>query len=189
MSHRIEYLTQTEVKSLLDKAKSDNYRNYVMLLLGYRHGLRCSEIINITVQNVDLDAGNIRCERKKGSVSNWQALQKDEVKAIRVWMKERPKTESPHLFTSTTGKPISRIRFFQIFQGLAQDIGLPPEKRHPHVLKHSIATHMSGAGIPVQVIQSRLGHKNISNTMVYLSVSNPFVDKAVEMATANGAVV
>jgi len=77
MSHRIEYLTQTEVKSLLDKAKSDNYRNYVMLLLGYRHGLRCSEIINITVQNVDLDAGNIRCERKKGSVSNWQALQKE----------------------------------------------------------------------------------------------------------------
>ena len=76
MGNRIEYLTQGEMKNLLDRAKNDNYRNYAMILLAYRHGLRVSEICNITIGNVDLSEGNIRCERNKGSTSNWQALQK-----------------------------------------------------------------------------------------------------------------
>jgi len=188
-SETLQFLTRTELKALLDKAKQHNLRNYCMLLLAYRHGLRASEVVNITVQNVDLEAANIRCERGKGSISNWQRLEKDEVKVLKAYLRKRPKCDSRYLFISIRKKPISRVQFYKLFRQLAEDIGLPENKRHPHVLKHSLGSHLANSGCPVQVIQQRLGHRNIQNTMVYLQISSGYVDKAFEAALANGAVV
>jgi type 1 fimbriae regulatory protein FimB len=185
----LQFLTQGELKALLEKAKRTSARDYAMILLGYRHGLRCSSLCNTSVQNVDLAAGNIRCERSKGSISNWQQMGRDEIKAVKAWLRKRPKTDSPYLFISRKGSPVSRSQFFRIFKKLGMSIGLPEKKCHPHVLKHSLGTHLANAGVPVQVIQQRLGHSNISNTMVYLQISNVFVDRAVEAAVMNGAVV
>ena len=81
----MQFLTKGELKNLLDKAKSRSARDYAMLLLAYRHGLRSSEVCNILIQNIDLEAQNIRCVRGKGSISNWQGLSKDEVKAVKTW--------------------------------------------------------------------------------------------------------
>lgn len=192
MNNRAEmltFLTQNELKALLDGAKRRGVRDYAMFLLAYRHGLRASEICNITIGNLDLEAGNIRCERGKGSISNWQQLAKDEVKAVSAWMKRRRQTTSPYLFISRKGSPVSRSQFFRIVKEVGRRAGLPVEKCHPHILKHSVGTHLANAGMPVQVIQQRLGHRNIQNTMVYLQVSSAFVDRAFESAVANGAVV
>ena len=185
----LQFLTRNELKALLDKAKKDNPRNYALLLLTYRHGLRASESINITMENIDLESKNIRCERQKGSISNWQSLADDEVKAIKTWLKHRPNTNSHNLFVSTVGKSISRVQFFNIFRKLANEIGLPREKQHPHILKHSLGTHLANSGVPIQVIQARLGHRNIQNTMVYLQISSAYTDRAFETALSNGAVV
>ncbi|MBU4428850.1 MAG: site-specific integrase [Verrucomicrobia bacterium] len=185
----LQFLTQTELKCLLDKAKTESPRDYAMVLLAYRHGLRATEVCNITVENVDLDAKNIRCERGKGSISNWQLLAEDEIKAIKTWMKKRPKSESNYVFTSRKGSPVSRSQFFRVFQHLAEETGLAPEKRHPHTLKHSLATHLSSAGLPPQIIQNRLGHRSIQSTMVYVAVSSGFVDRMVSSALASGNVV
>ena len=192
MSNRadtITFLTQNETKALLDGAKMKSARDYAMLLLAYRHGLRASELCNITMENIDLEAGNIRCQRGKGSISNWQQLAKDEVKAVSTWLKKRPKTATAYLFISRKGKAISRSQFFRIIQFIGQKAGLSKEKCHPHILKHSVGTHLANAGMPVQVIQQRLGHRNIQNTMKYLQVSSAFVDRAFDSAVANGAVV
>ena len=94
----LTFLTQNETKALLDRAKQRGARDYAMIFLAYRHGLRASEICNITMQNLDLAAGNIRCVRGKSSISNWQQLNKDEVKAVTAWLKQRPKSDSPFLF-------------------------------------------------------------------------------------------
>jgi type 1 fimbriae regulatory protein FimB len=183
------FLTQTELKALLDRAKQRGARDYAMILLAYRHGLRASEVCNITVGNIDLDAGNVRCERGKGSISNWQQLAADEAKALRSWLRKRPKSDSPFLFLSRRRTPVSRSQFFRLFSDIARSIGLPAEKCHPHVLKHTLGTHLANAGVPVQVIQARLGHRNIANTMIYLQISSGYVDRAFEAALANGAVV
>ncbi|HPG00217.1 MAG TPA: site-specific integrase [Kiritimatiellia bacterium] len=192
MSNRqetIQFLTHNELRALLDKAKKQSARDYCMILLAYRHGLRANELCNITVENVDPEAGNIRCVRGKGSVSNWQQLARDEVKAIGAWLRKRRKTASPFLFLSRKGTAVSRSQFFRVFKGLAEEAGLPESKRHPHVLKHSLGTHLANSGVPIQVIQQRLGHRNIQNTMVYLTISSGYVDRAFEAALANGAVV
>ena len=188
----LTFLTQNETKALLDMAKQRGARDYAMILLAYRHGLRASEICNITIQNLDLEAGNIRCQRGKSSISNWQQLNKDEVKAVSTWLRKRhdsPQSPSPYLFISRKGSPVSRSQFFRIVQEVGRAAGLPPEKCHPHILKHSVGTHLANAGMPVQVIQQRLGHRNIQNTMKYLQVSSAFVDRAFDSALANGAVV
>ncbi|HPF99354.1 MAG TPA: site-specific integrase [Kiritimatiellia bacterium] len=185
----IQFLTHNELRALLDKAKRQSPRDYCMILLAYRHGLRAHELCNITTENIDLEAGNIRCVRGKGSISNWQQLAQDEVKAIKGWLRQRPKNADPHLFVSRKGTPVSRSQFFRIFQGLTEEAGLPEQKRHPHILKHSLGTHLANSGVPIQVIQQRLGHRNIQNTMVYLTISSAYVDRAFESALANGAVV
>jgi site-specific recombinase XerD len=188
-SQSLQFLTQTELKVLLDKAKKQSPRDYAMILIAYRHGLRASEACNITVENLDLDAGNIRCERSKGSISNWQQLAEDEVKALKVCLRKRPRNGNRHIFVSRQGTPISRSQFFRVFRDLARSAGLSEEKCHPHILKHSLGTHLANAGVPPQVIQQRLGHRNIQNTMVYLTVSSAFTDRMFEGALASGAVV
>ena len=185
----LQFLTQNELKALLTKAKTESPRDYCMILLAYRHGLRATEACNISVESLDLEAQNIRCERGKGSISNWQQLADDEIKAIKAWLKKRPKSTNPCLFISRKGTPVSRSQFFRLFKNLAEQTGLAPEKRHPHILKHSIGTHLANAGVPPQVIQNRLGHRNIQNTMVYMTISSGFVDKMVSAAMANGNVV
>jgi len=185
----LTFLTQTELKALLDGAKRQGARDYAMILLAYRHGLRASEVCNITMNNLDLDAANIRCERGKGSISNWQQLSGDEVKAVAAWLKRRRQADSRFVFVSRKGTPVSRSQFFRIVREAGRKAGLPPEKCHPHILKHSVGTHLANAGMPVQVIQQRLGHRNIQNTMVYLQVSSAFVDRAFQSAVANGSVV
>ncbi len=185
----LQFLTHNELKALLAKAKQRSLRDFVMILVGYRHGLRASEICNITRRNLDLEAGNIRCERGKGSISNWQQLAQDEIKALRAWLRKRPESDTDFVFISQKGTAVSRSQFFRIFRELAHAIGLPNEKAHPHILKHSLGTHLANSGTPVQVIQARLGHRNISNTMVYLTISSAYTDRAFEAALANGAVV
>jgi site-specific recombinase XerD len=185
----MQFLTRGELKALLDRLKMKSQRDYAMVLLAYRHGMRASEVCNITMQNLDLEAGNIRCQRGKGSISNWQQLASDEIKAVKTWLRKRPKVDADCLFVSNRGTPMSRCQFFRLFKDHAHAVGIPEEKQHPHVLKHSLGTHLANAGMPVQVIQARLGHRNIQNTMVYLQVSSGFVDKAFEAALANGAVV
>jgi len=185
----LRFLTQSELKALLDRAKKQSLRDFAMILLAYRHGLRASEVCNTTVENIDLEAGNIRCERGKGSICNWQSLAEDEIKALRAWLRKRPKSASPYLFLSRKGTPVSRYQFFRIFRDLAKALGLSDEKCHPHILKHSLGTHLANTGVAPQVIQQRLGHRNIQNTMVYLTISNGFVDRAFGTALANGTVV
>jgi type 1 fimbriae regulatory protein FimB len=185
----LKFLTQTELKALLIEAKKRSTREHAMVLIGYRHALRCSEVCNITMANIDLDAANIRCERGKGSISNWQQLAEDEVKALRAWLRKRPKSDSKFMFVSRKGSPVSRSQFFRLFKDIAQSIGLSDEKCHPHILKHSLGTHLANAGVPPQVIQQRLGHRNIQNTMIYLSVSSAYTDRMFEGALNAGAVV
>lgn len=185
----LQFLTQNELKALLNRAKTESPRDYCMILLAYRHGLRATELCNITMENLDLEAGNIRCNREKGSISNWQQLAEDEVKAIKAWLKKRPNAGSNSLFISRKGTPVSRSQFFRLFRNLAEKVNLAPEKCHPHILKHSLGTHLANGGVPVQVIQQRLGHRNMQNTMVYLSISSAYVDRAFESAVSKGIVV
>ena len=75
--------------------------------------------------------------------------------------------ESPFLFTSNRGDPISRRTLDWLTKTYGAKAELPLRKRHFHVLKHSIATHLLDAGAELRFVQDWLGHSNIQNTVVY----------------------
>ncbi len=75
--------------------------------------------------------------------------------------------------------PISRVQFFRIFRKLAAAAGLPEHKRHPHLLKHSIAMQMIKSGAGIENTRQWLGHRSMSSTGEYLKVSDDEAADAV----------
>ncbi len=107
--------------------------------------------------------------RLKGSLSGEHPLQTDEARALKAWLKSRD-TDSPILFPSRLGLPISRQMLDVLMKGYGDESAIPKDKRHFHVLKHSIATHLLDAGAELRFLQDWLGHSNIQNTVIYTAL-------------------
>jgi type 1 fimbriae regulatory protein FimE len=179
-------LEPAEVLAVLRSAKRKGARQWAMILIAYRHGLRASEVCNIRLDDLDLKNGSLIVARLKGSLRTTQALAGhrgepllDEQKAVREWLRQRPNDGSDFLFVSQKGGRLDRTQFFRLFRSIAADAGLPTEKQHPHALKHSLASHLVSANINLALIKQALGHKSINSTMRYLSIT----DKQASQAT------
>ena len=131
-------------------------------MIAYRHGLRASEIGQLQVSDFDLKRLRIIVHRLKGSLSGEHPLQADEARALKAWLKSRG-TDSSILFPSQPGLPISRQMLDVLMKEYAELAAIPKEKRHVHVLKHSMATHLLDAGAEIRFLQDWLGHSNIQN--------------------------
>ena len=183
------YLQPTEVLLLLRAARQKGAREWAMALLAYKHGMRASEICNLRLSDIDLKNENLVVERLKGSLRTTQALTEhrgepllNELKAVREWLRLRPSDGSDYLFTSQKGGRLHRSQLFRLFRAIARDAGLAPEKQHPHVLKHSIATHLISANVNLALVKQQLGHKSIGSTMRYISTSDQQASKAANAA-------
>jgi type 1 fimbriae regulatory protein FimB len=174
----IKFFTPDELRRLLSAAKKQSSRDYALMLTGYRHGLRASEIGLLQVSDLDYKRMQLRVHRVKGSFGGEHLMQPDEVRAIKTWLRARPH-ESPYLFTSNRNLPIDRTTLDWLMKGYGEKLKLPADKRHFHVLKHSIATHMLEAGADLRFVQDWLGHSNIQNTVIYTHlVSHSRTEKA-----------
>lgn len=160
----IEYLTQDELRRLIKAI--DSKRDRALILIAYRHGLRASEVGLLKRTDVDLKAHRIKIRRVKGSLSGTHPMQADEVRAVRTYINSRG-DHSPALFPNRYGEPLTREGTRAIITKYAEAAGLPEGKRHFHVLKHSIATHLLEAGGELRFVQDWLGHATIDNTVIY----------------------
>ncbi len=186
---RMTILTPQETLALLKAARKRSMREWAMILLAYRHGLRASEVCGIKLADVDLKAGSISIRRLKGSLHTIQPLYQhrgqpllDETAALRAWLRKRPADGSDFLFTSQKGGKLGRTQFFRNFQTIAESTGLPIEKRHPHVLKHSLASHLVAGNVNLALIRQALGHQSISSTMAYVGTSGSQAAEALQRA-------
>ena len=160
-----------------------------MILLAYRHGLRASEVCGVKLADIDLKAGSISVRRLKGSLQTVQPLYAhrgqpllDEIAALRAWLKARPADGSDSLFTSQKGGRLDRTQFFRVFQAISAAAGISSDKRHPHVLKHSLASHLVAGNVNLALIRQALGHRSISSTMVYVGTTDAQAAEAVQAA-------
>src|ERR1019366_2321900 len=151
---RMVILTPQETLALLKAARKRSTRDWAMILLAYRHGLRASEVCGLKLTDIDLKASSISIRRLKGSMQTVQPLYAhrgqpllDELNALRSWLRERRSDGSDYLFTSQKGGKLDRTQFFRVFQAVAETAALPFEKRHPHVLKHSLASHLVAGNV------------------------------------------
>jgi len=186
---RMTILSPQEMLSLLKAARKRSTRDWAMILLAYRHGLRASEVCGIKLADIDLKTSSISIRRLKGSLHTIQPLYQhrgqpllDETAAVRAWLRKRPEDGSDYLFTSQKGGKLDRTQFFRNFQTVAESAGLPVEKRHPHVLKHSLASHLVAGNANLALVRQALGHRSINSTMQYIGTSDSQAAEALQKA-------
>lgn len=171
-----EVLTLEEVDKLLD-IKLDtpyDYRNKAMLELMYATGLRVSELINLTIENIDFNKQIVKCSGK-GHKERIIPIGAIATKYLKIYLDEYRQTLMKgylcdNLFLNNHGKKITRQGFFKNLKIIAEKQGLKKEI-HPHMLRHSFATHLLNNGADLRSIQLMLGHENISTTGIYTNVS------------------
>jgi site-specific recombinase XerD len=100
-------------------------------------------------------------------------------RVLNAWLDDR-QDESDYVFTSQKGGKLDRSAFFRIFQNVATEAGLPPEKRHPHCCKHSLGFAMVAANRSLTTIQNALGHRSVASTGIYAQPSREQVDHAIQ---------
>jgi site-specific recombinase XerD len=183
------YLQPAEVISVLRAARNKGAREWAMTVLAYKHGMRASEVCNLRLADIDLRNENVVVARLKGSLRTTQTLTEhrgepllNELKAVREWLRLRPSDGSDYLFTSQKGGRLHRSQFFRLFRAIARDAGLTFEKQHPHVLKHSLASHLVQANVNLALVKQQLGHKSIGSTMRYISMTDQQASNATSIA-------
>ena len=182
----IHFLTQPELRALF--RVMTRKRDRALFLVAYRHGLRASEVGLLHVDDLNLAQQRLTIHRVKRSLSGIYPLRADEVTALKAYLRER-KHPSPNLFLSQRGTPISRRQLDTLMKHYGEEAGIPASKRHFHVLKHSIATHLLDAGADLRFVQDWVGHKNVQNTTKYAQLTNPRRDEEARKLFADHRVV
>jgi type 1 fimbriae regulatory protein FimB len=176
-----EYLTQEELGKLLaasqDPTNSRNpTRDYCMLLLMFRHGLRVSELCAIRLSDVNVTTKELHVKRLKGCDSGPHELYNGESGAIKAWLVGREKMNPPAdcdtLFISERRKPLSRCTVWVMIGRLAAAAGLDHLDIHPQMLRHSCGYALVNKGTDIRIIQGYLGHRSISSTVRYTNLDS-----------------
>jgi site-specific recombinase XerD len=178
-----EYLTEEEVTRLFAAIGKDVRSQAIFHVIYYR-GLRVSEIGKERLEDYRPAVGRLFVRRLKGSNSGDYHITESERTALNRWLRLRGKDPGP-LFVSRNGKPLSRWPIFSLKRYCAA-AGIPPEKAHPHALKHSCGTHLSARETDVAAIQDHLGHVNIQNTMIYVQITSKRRDQFADALEQGG---
>jgi integrase/recombinase XerD len=171
-------LSPTEVERLLDAAAGTTpraLRDRAIAELLYGAGLRVSEAVSLDRQSVDLENRLVRCVGK-GNKERVVPIGREAVDALRRYLSRgRPFLERRHrqeLFLNANGGALTRAGVFLILRRLAGKAGLEPERIHPHLLRHSFATHLLEGGADLRAVQEMLGHADLATTELYTHVSD-----------------
>lgn len=173
-----EVMEQSELKSLIDSLETDSpldARNKCILVLLYAAGLRVSELVGLDLGHIDAHRCEIRVlgkGNKERIVPYGQTAASELIEYLNK-RKELVKEETTALFLTRNGKRLSDRMVRNILDEMMLKMG-QGRHIHPHVLRHSFATHLLENGAHIRVIQEMLGHASLSTTQIYthLSVEN-----------------
>lgn len=174
-------LTVKEIDKLLDIALVTvfDYRDKAMLELMYGTGLRVSELVSLTVYDVDFYNAFLRI-KGKGSKERIVPINNASLKYLKLYLDRRclllKKKTSDELFLNAIGEGISRQGFFKNLKKILAKKGMPINIS-PHSLRHSFATHLIENGADLRSVQTMLGHSDITTTKIYTHISNEKVTK------------
>jgi integrase/recombinase XerD len=167
-----QVLTPEEVARLIDAASGRKYR--CALSIAYGAGLRASEVVSLKITDIDSARMVLRIEESKRGKSRLAKLSPMMLDELRAWWRfARPKH---FLFPSrmAAADHISPRQFYRA----CRDAGVRAKLTrsvHPHMLRHSFATHLLDQGVDIRVIQIMLGHKKLETTAIYTSVSSKLI--------------
>jgi len=170
-------LTEAEVEALLnapDTKQATGVRDKAMLELLYATGLRVSELVGLTIQQVNLRQGVVRVTGK-GNKERLIPMGEE----ANLWLERYLSSSrseilnnvlSDAMFPSNRGNAMTRQTFWHIVKRYAKVAGVK-KTLSPHVLRHAFATHLINHGADLRVVQMLLGHSDISTTQIYTHVA------------------
>jgi integrase/recombinase XerD len=171
-------LSPGEAERLVEAAKGTTprtLRDRALVELLYGAGLRVSEAVGLERSAVDLEGRLVRTVGK-GDKERVVPIGRQAVDALRRYLSRgRPfldRRHRPELFLNAQGGPLTRAGAFLILRRLAIGAGLDPARVHPHLLRHSFATHLLEGGADLRSVQEMLGHADLATTELYTHVSD-----------------
>ena len=171
-------LSPGEAERLIEAAAGTqprDLRDRALVELLYGAGLRVSEAVSLEKGSVSLDERLVRCIGK-GNKERIVPVGRQAVEALRRYLaRGRPhldRRHRPELFLNAQGGPLTRAGAFLILRRRAEQAGLDPARVHPHLLRHSFATHLLEGGADLRSVQEMLGHADLSTTELYTHVSD-----------------
>jgi integrase/recombinase XerD len=171
-------LSPGEAERLVDAANGVTpraLRDHALVELLYGAGLRVSEAVGLDRQAVDLEGRLVRVTGK-GDKERIVPIGRPAAESLRRYLaRGRPhldRRHRPEVFLNAKGGPLTRAGAFLILRRLAAEAGLEPERVHPHLLRHSFATHLLEGGADLRSVQEMLGHADLGTTELYTHVSD-----------------
>ncbi len=182
-------LRPDETARLVDAARGDGplgLRDHAMLELVYSSGLRVSELVGLPLAALDRRRGVVRV-LGKGRRERLVPVGDPALEAIERWLEagrgalaRRARRASDALFLSNRGRAMTRQNFFARLRTLALRAGIAGDRVSPHVLRHAFATDLLEGGADLRVVQTLLGHADLSTTQIYTHVSVARLRDSVE---------
>ena len=183
----VSFLEQGEVDALLaapDRGRWIGRRDHALLVTAIQTGLRVSELTGLRCQDVNLDMGaHVRC-LGKGRKERCTPLTTNTVAVLRVWLQERGGEPKDPLFSTTTGRPLSRDAIAWLVTKYTNVAAAEcPTLKHktvtPHVLRHSAAMNLLRAGCDATLLALWLGHESLGTTQVYIHADLTIKERAL----------
>ncbi len=160
-----------------------DYRDHAIIELLYSSGLRLAELSGLNLTDIDLKEASITVTGK-GNKTRYLPVGKQAISALKIWLEHRQEiasTDLPAMFLSVYSKRLSprgiqdRLKKISIRQGMQRRV-------HPHMLRHSFASHMLESSGDLRAVQELLGHQNISTTQVYTHLDFQHLAKVYDKA-------
>jgi site-specific recombinase XerD len=185
--HDVTFLDGAEINALLaapDRARWVGRRDHALLATAVQTGLRVSELIALTCQDVHLGTGaHVRCEGK-GRKERATPLTAQAAEILKAWLTERQGAPTDPLFPGPTGRHLSRDAVALILTRHASTAAascpsLKNKAISPHTLRHTCAMQLLHAGVDTSVIALWLGHESVETTQIYLHADLEIKEKAI----------
>jgi site-specific recombinase XerD len=174
----IEVLTKDEIEALLAACGSERWtdrRNYALLVLLWRTGLRIAEALALRPCDVELGRGAIRVLRGKGGRARTVGIDRSGSESLEGWMLEHRGmgySSGEVLFITRSGLPLSQGYLRRKLPELARAAGIH-KRVHAHGLRHTHASELRAEGVDIAVIKRQLGHRSLLTTIEYLDYFEP----------------
>lgn len=164
-------LTLSEVECLIDTATS--IRNKAIIALLYSSGLRVGELVRLKADDIYISRMQVHIRDGKNHSDHWTILsEKAKELLIEYWKSYPVQREQFFVSLNSPHEPMTASGIELMIRTVAKDAGMTA---HPHMLRHSFATHLLEQGVPIQYIQAMLGHRCAESTQAYIHVSNKTV--------------
>lgn len=168
-----EYLTSKEAVALREAAKRvgrNGERDWLLIMMMYRHGLRVSEAIDLKWEQVYFESGRLHVNRIKNGDESVQPIEGDELRALRK-LQRTQEPPSAFIFSSNRQAPLSPRTVHEIVARAGVEAGIKFPV-HPHMLRHARGYRLAADGADTRAIQAYLGHKNIHHTVRYTKLDS-----------------